>query len=616
MFLFLPILSVIILIQVAVKSNEQISVSESNQTLAFCIVFGLAPLLIAIVTYGSHYLNRIKPRYTDKTLLFSAAIPYLVFFYLIFNLFHGSKNEKWLLVVFNSSTNSFEWLRQYLIQNYLGQPETIQTLGAIITSFINILCVLQYYIVFGLYLFVYYFFNQKGSRDYNTPQVVAFIGANRLVLLGFWLIVIVEFLMATINWQNSFFAFKKNNASGDFYLFIYCILEVFFDFIVPLIILLIFPLILPLAAGWKKLENSEYLSLLAKTANENNFKYNKIYLANNPGLITAGIIGVFSRTKNLFFTKDILSILNEKEIEAVMLHEIGHSKYKHIVFYLFFFMMIKTCLMFLVFIPGAEIFGGVISFVILLISLRYAWGWLSRQFERQADLNAAEVQGTPEHIVNSFYKIAGRGHALDKPSWHHGSLRERINNLIEAFGTDGSTIRIAYHNRIKKIKTVILLSFLIVSGIWIFINYNNEPKGELKAALVNSKLAFVSLLEKKYALSEKYYLEANSILENKDSRIEKDKKRNQLLAINYYNLSCCYALWGKHNEALVFLNKTLPLFDVELMTPISISPLNVLKVQTDPDLNSIRNLPEYSLFIEELKKIERSLSIQSWEENK
>lgn len=616
MFLFLPILIVIVLIQVAVKSIGQIGPSESKQTLAFCIVFGIAPLLIAIVTYGSHYLNRIKPRYTDKTLWFSATIPYIVFFYLISTQLYDSKNEKWLLVVFNGSNNSFEWLRQYLIQKYLAQPETIQTLGAIITSFINILYVLQYYIVFGFYLFVYYFFNQKGSRDYNTPQLVAFIGANRIVLLGFWLVIIFEFLMAAINWQNDFFAFKKNNANGDFYLLFYCILEGFSEFIVPLIILLIFPLILPLAAGWKKLENSEYLSLLAKTANENNFKYNNIYLANNPGLITAGIIGVFSRTTNLFFTKDILSILNEKEIEAVMLHEIGHSKYKHIIFYLFFFMLIKTFLMFLVFIPGIEIFGGVISFVILLISLRYAWGWLSRQFERQADLNAAEAQGTPEHIVNSFYKIAGRGHALDKPSWHHGSLRERINNLIEAFETNGSTIRIAYHNHIKKIKTMILLSFLIVSGIWIFINYNNEPKGDLKAALVNSKLAFASLLEKKYALSEKYYLEANSILENKNSRFEKDKKRNQLLAINYYNLSCCYALWGKHKEALVFLDKTLPLFDFELMTHRSISPLNVLKVQTDPDLNSIRNLPEFSLFVEELKKIEKSFSIQSWQENR
>lgn len=616
MFLFLPILSVIILIQVAVKSNEQISVSESNQTLAFCIVFGLAPLLIAIVTYGSHYLNRIKPRYTDKTLLFSAAIPYLVFFYLIFNLFHGSKNEKWLLVVFNSSTNSFEWLRQYLIQNYLGQPETIQTLGAIIASFINILCVLQYYIVFGLYLFVYYFFNQKGSRDYNTPQVVAFIGANRLVLLGFWLVIFYELLGGAISWQNDYFALKKIEENGDSFVLFYCIVEGFIPLIVPFIMLLIFPLILPLAAGWKKLENSEYIALLAKTAKANNFKYNKIYLANNPGLITAGIIGVFSRTTNLFFTRDILSLLNEKEIEAVMLHEIGHSKYKHIIFYLLFIMMIQTFLMFLMFIPGVEIFGDVAIVLALLILIRFAWGWLSRQFERQADLNAAEVQGTPEHIVNSFYKIAGRGHALDKPSWHHGSLRERINNLMEAFQINGAAIRAAYHRRIKTIKTVILILFLIVNGVWIYINYVNIPRSELEIISVKSDLALTSLINRNYSLSEKYYFDANSILENKKSPPDENKKRKRQLVVNYYNLSCCYALWGKRKEALAFLNKTLPLYDFELMMPQNISSLNVLKVQTDPDLNSIRNLPEYSLFIEELKKIEKSLSIQSWEENK
>jgi len=615
MFLFLPILIVIVLIQVAVKSSVNISTTETNKTLAFAIVFGLAPLLIAIATYGSHFVNKIKPQLAEKTLWISKALPYIVFVYLLSSPLNDSSEAQWLLQVFKSTTNNFQWLYQYFVQNYLSNGDAIQTLGIVINSLISLLCVFQYYLVFCLYMLVYYFFNQKGSRDYNTPQLVSFIGANRIIMLGFFLVIIYELIMGLTAWQSIYFAIKKFETIDEFQLIIYYSLDTFIPLVFPFFMLLVFPLILPVIAGWKKLEDPEFQALLQKTAKENNFKYNEIYLANTPGLITAGVIGVFPRTTNLFFTRDILNLLNQKEIEAVMLHEIGHSKYKHIIFYLFFIMLIQSLVMFLTFIPGTEMLINILTVTFMVIAIRFAWGWLSRQCERQADLNAAEVQGTPEHLVSSFYKISGRGFSLDKPSWHHGSLRERINNLLGAFQTDGALVRKKFHNHIKLIKTMILLAFLTVNGFWVYTNYSMMQKNELLTIGKKTELAFNSLLNKNYSLSEKYYLKAIAILEDSKSIPEQHVIKKQILIVNYYNLACCYALSGKPNEAIEFLNKTLPLYDIELMDPKAKHPLNVLKVQTDPDLDSIRSMPEYALFIEELKKVEKGLSMQSWKEN-
>ncbi len=50
---------------------------------------------------------------------------------------------------------------------------------------------------------------------------------------------------------------------------------------------------------------------------------------------TAGIIGVLPAFRYILFTPALLARLHKEEIEAILIHEIGHNRYKHLLFYPF-----------------------------------------------------------------------------------------------------------------------------------------------------------------------------------------------------------------------------------------------------------------------------------------
>ena len=57
-------------------------------------------------------------------------------------------------------------------------------------------------------------------------------------------------------------------------------------------------------------------------------------------------------------------------------------------------------------------------------------GFFMRHFERQADLYSAAVMGSPRPTVSSLEKIALlSGRIRDLPSWHHFSIRQRVDTL-------------------------------------------------------------------------------------------------------------------------------------------------------------------------------------------
>jgi hypothetical protein len=254
---------------------------------------------------------------------------------------------------------------------------------------------------------------------------------------------------------------------------------------------------------------------------------------------------------------------------------------------------------------------GTVAFIgAFVLAIRFGWGWLSRQCERQADLNAAEVQGTPEYIVNSFYKISSLGHSLDKPSWHHGSLRERIDNLKNAFLDNGQDIRKAYHRKIKTIKAIILFLFVFLNGYVIYSNYFTTPKKELIDNSRKLNLAEKTYSKKEYSLSEQYYLEVIATLHKLELTPRFKSLKNEQMLHAYYNLSCVYSLSGSLDKAMVSLKATLPFFELEMIK----KDLNVFKIETDSDLAQLRSREDYQKFIEEVKVIEKGFGLESWKD--
>jgi Zn-dependent protease with chaperone function len=170
-------------------------------------------------------------------------------------------------------------------------------------------------------------------------------------------------------------------------------------------------------------------------------------------MVTAGVMGLIRRFRYILVTPSLLSLLAPEEIDAVIGHEIGHIKKKHLLFYLLFFagflvlaylasdvavyaMIFAEPLWRLVQHSGVNpgmavsIVRSVATIGVFLIYFRYVFGYFMRNFERQADAYVFTLFESAAPLIATFHKIAlTSGQPADRPNWHHYSIRERIDFL-------------------------------------------------------------------------------------------------------------------------------------------------------------------------------------------
>ncbi len=171
-------------------------------------------------------------------------------------------------------------------------------------------------------------------------------------------------------------------------------------------------------------------------------------------MLTAGVMGLAQRFRYILVTEALVSYLRPDEFDAVIAHEIGHVKKRHLLFYLLFFagyVLISIALYDLIlflfvysrplysmltFFGGSDPAGvtsilfSVIIIGMFLLYFRFVFGYFMRNFERQADtyVYAMFPSGTP--LIRTLEKIALTGHQRpDKPNWHHFSISQRIDYL-------------------------------------------------------------------------------------------------------------------------------------------------------------------------------------------
>lgn len=202
-------------------------------------------------------------------------------------------------------------------------------------------------------------------------------------------------------------------------------------------------------------------------------------------LLTAGVMGLIKRFRYILVTEGLLQILNDDEIDAVMAHEIGHIKKKHLVFYLIFFLgfivlsyatfdLILYAILYtnlaLPIVRGPKTDPFTLTSILfalamaatLLVYFRYVFGYFMRNCERQADLYAFDLLGSSRGLVSSLEKIAiYSGQARDRPSWHHFSIRQRIDFLNKC-ESDGRWI--ARHDRKLRRSIIAFMAGLLSVG--------------------------------------------------------------------------------------------------------------------------------------------------------
>lgn len=193
-------------------------------------------------------------------------------------------------------------------------------------------------------------------------------------------------------------------------------------------------------------------------------RYREILLWQTHGTtINAAVMGFIPPMRYILVSDALLENLDEEEIEAVFGHEAGHVHHWHLPLFGVFALVTMylaggafIALQRLRWVTNPALLEF-ISLAVLLALWLFAFGWLSRKFERQADLFGVQcvtpdiascvphcrVHGKPPApgvcttAANVFGRTLARiadlnGIARDAPSWRHGSIASRCR-LLESF---------------------------------------------------------------------------------------------------------------------------------------------------------------------------------------
>ena len=213
-------------------------------------------------------------------------------------------------------------------------------------------------------------------------------------------------------------------------------------------------LIVPLFNKQTPLENGELKTAIEKYASSVGFKLNNIFVIDGSKRSTKAnaYFSGFGSQKRITLFDTLINDLETDEIVAVLAHEVGHYKRKHILFNLASSILLTgfTLFMLSLFINDSifsEALGiatpsfhiGLIAFGILYSPISEITGlfmnYISRQFEYQAD-NFAKETFASKPLITSLKKLSRNSLSNLTPHpayvfmhYSHPTLLERIKNL-------------------------------------------------------------------------------------------------------------------------------------------------------------------------------------------
>ena len=213
-------------------------------------------------------------------------------------------------------------------------------------------------------------------------------------------------------------------------------------------------IIVPLFNKQRALEKGDLKDAITKYANSVGFTLNNIFVINASKRSTKAnaYFSGFGNQKQITLYDTLINDLTIDEIVAVLAHEVGHYKRKHIVFNLIASIMLTGVTLFLlslfihtpilssalgVSVPSFHI--GLIAFGILYSPLseitRMFMNYMSRKFEYQAD-NYAKETFASEPLISSLKKLSKNSLSNLTPHflyvfihYSHPTLFDRVKNL-------------------------------------------------------------------------------------------------------------------------------------------------------------------------------------------
>lgn len=179
------------------------------------------------------------------------------------------------------------------------------------------------------------------------------------------------------------------------------------------------------------------------------------------------------RWRYVLISDGLLEDMPQEELVAVLGHELGHWRHRHLILYLVFI----GAAMAVVRTVGLVIDQGWLP--ILDPLLRQSWGetalilaaavviwrgpfaWLSRSCERQADLAGADLAGSPQVMASALLRVARLSQEPeDASNWSHHSLAHRAA-FMRAVAAD-PVLAQRHHHRMR-LSLIVLLMVVLAS---------------------------------------------------------------------------------------------------------------------------------------------------------
>jgi STE24 endopeptidase len=221
------------------------------------------------------------------------------------------------------------------------------------------------------------------------------------------------------------------------------------------IVLFAYPTIIaPMFNDFKRLSDKEIINIIKTLSNKTNFNVTDVYVMDGSkrSKHSNAYFTGFYKSKRIVFFDTLLDILTPKEVQAVLAHEIGHYKKKHITksmilslfislagLYLLFQVSMYTPLFINLGINPDSTSQLVIFFSLILSPVLYflnpIFSSISRKNEFEAD-NYAKEYSDKNDLITSLKKLYKENLTLIKTSPiysqvynSHPTVFERINNL-------------------------------------------------------------------------------------------------------------------------------------------------------------------------------------------
>lgn len=226
-----------------------------------------------------------------------------------------------------------------------------------------------------------------------------------------------------------------------------------------------------------------------------NLRYRQLRIWDTAGVIAnAGVMGLHRHLRYVLVTDALLENMDDAQIVAVFGHEAGHIKHHHLGYFLVFTLAAMALSLAAVsavmtLLPATtsprqvELVQMGISLGTIVLIWGVGFGWLSRRFERQADVYGAWcagldvaggggenplAAGAPTFVTALENVGLLNGMSRTARNWRHGSIASRVAFLKN--WTVAGYSRFAFDQSIARIKAILWL-VLLAGGIVAALTY-------------------------------------------------------------------------------------------------------------------------------------------------